>query len=137
MIFCLCDFMQKHVCAYICPWALSGQCVEKAITKHEYLTNKERGWEASMTTEENGHDIMKAFLNDQGESNDERPNFFATFESGDTQSTFEIIFQGDGVKYLKEFRGQFYTECEENTLRITFYSSTTVVKEDVCISLLV
>ena len=59
--------LEKHTYTLTAfPFDFSDLCVEQAITKHEYLTNKERGWAASMTTEENGHDVMKAFLNDQG-----------------------------------------------------------------------
>lgn len=108
---------------------LKGQCVEEVITRKEFLTNDERGWEPRMTSEENGNDIMKALLNDQGESNDERPNFYASFREGDLEPKFGIFF--NETKYIKELRGEFYTECEENNLRIRYYSAPLVLEEKV------
>ena len=83
-----------------------------------------------MTSEKNGRQIMKAFLNNQGASNDIRPNFYATFDEGETVHEFIITFQS-GISYLEEFRGQFYSGSSAGSAVIEYRWKTNTVKIDV------
>ena len=104
------------------------------ITKHSWLTRTaaQRGWDAHMTSEKNGRQIMKAFLNNKGASNDIRPNFYATFDAEDQNNIFTILFPTP-VTYLSEFRAELFGGAAAGTQAIIrFINGAQTVKTEVC-----
>ena len=78
-----------------------------------------------MTSEKNGRQIMKAFLNNQGNSNDDRPNYYATFDEGDDLKTMNIFFQSPQTM-LTQFKAQFYADVPNISVILVFNDGTNI-----------
>ena len=66
---------------------------------------------------------MKAFLNNQGNSNDDKPNYYAAFDSADEYNAMKIVFNSPQTK-LRQFRAQFYADEPNINVLVEFNDGT-------------
>ena len=87
-----------------------------------------------MSSTTNGHNMKKAFYNDQGNANNHMPHYYTRFEDNQQNPLFTILFNDNDDFNLSEFRVELFSEFSETkNAYVKFYGQNAeLLRTEVC-----